>query len=121
MRSYRSEKGAVSVGLIVALFLILFAAYEAKQFGPLLIAQYEFQDAVLEAAKFSRGQKAESVQGEVLKKAQELELPISREMIVVTRQPQNTRIQVSYELATDWLPGKPYTWTVEVDAQSVLF
>ena len=121
MRSHRSERGAVSVGLIVALFLLLFAVYEAIQFGPLLIAQYEFQDAVLEAAKFSRGQKAEAVQAEVLKRAQELQLPISREMIVVTRQPQNTRIQVTYELATDWLPGKPYSWVVEVDAESVLF
>jgi len=121
MKRYRSERGGVSVGLVVAIFLILFAAYEAKQFGPLLIAQYEFQDAVVEAAKFSRGQKAESVQAAVLEKAQELALPISRDMIKVTRQPTNTRIQVRYELSTDWLPGKPYSWVVEVDASSVLF
>lgn len=121
MRNFRSERGGVGVGLVVAIFLILFAGYEAKQFGPLLFAQFQFQDAVIEAAKFSRGKDAGAVQNEVLQRASELGLPISREMIKVTRQPTNTRIQVRYELSTEWLPGKPYSWVVDVDEQSVLF
>jgi hypothetical protein len=121
MRSLKSERGAVSVGLIVAIVLALFLVYEAKQFGPLLMAQFEFQDAVMEATKFSAGKPGDKVQMEVLKKANELALPITRDMIVVTRQPTNTRIQISYELGAEWLPGKQYKWTVNIDEQSVLF
>jgi hypothetical protein len=121
MRSRKAERGAVSVGLIVAIVLVLFLGYEAKQFGPLLVAQFEFQDSVIEATKFSAGKPADKVQMEVLKKANELALPITREMIVVTRQPTSTRIQISYELAAEWLPGKQYKWTVNLDEQSVLF
>ncbi|MGH9334525.1 MAG: hypothetical protein ACRD21_12340, partial [Vicinamibacteria bacterium] len=61
------------------------------------------------------------VQAEVLQRAGELALPVSREMIKVSRQPTNTRIEVSYELSTEWMPGKLYKWTVNIDEQSVLF
>lgn len=121
MKNLRSERGGVSVGLVVAIFLLVFVIYEGKQFGPLLVAQFEFQDAVIDAAKFSRAKDALVVQNEVLAKANELSLPISRDMIKVTRQPTNTRIQVVYQLSTEWAPGRKYTWNVEVDEESILF
>ena len=121
MRSSKAERGAVSVGLIVVLLLAAFLAYEAKQFGPLLFAQFEFQDSVIEACKFSANKPQEVVQNEVLKKANELALPITRDMVRVTRLPTNTRIQVSYVLSAEWLPGKEYSWTVNLDEQSVLY
>lgn len=121
MRSYKSERGGAGVGAVIAILVVLFVAYEAKQFGPHVIAQFQFQDAVVEAAKFSRGKTAEAVQQEVLAKATELGLPVSRDMIKVTRQPTNTRIQVTYQQEAEWLPGKPYKWTVQVHEESVLF
>jgi len=87
MRRYKSERGGAGVGAVIAILVVLLVAYEAKQFGPHVIAQFQFQDAVVEAAKFSRGKTAEAVQQEVLAKATELGLPVSRDMIKVTRQP----------------------------------
>lgn len=121
MRRFKGERGAMSVGMIVAIFLALFLIYEATQFGPLLIKQYEFQDAVIEAAKFSRGKEAAAVQAELMEKVAEIGLPISRDMIKVIRQPTNTRIQVNYELKAQWAPGKEYKWQVSVDEESMLF
>lgn len=121
MSYYKSERGGAGVGLVVTLAVILFFIYEGLQFGPPLISQFQFQDAVIDAAKFSRNMEATAVQASVLKTATELNLPISRDMIKVTRQPTNTRIQVQYELGAEWLPGRPYKWKVEVDEQSVLF
>ena len=121
MRNLKSDSGKMSLGLIVVIFVGLFLAYEGKQFGPLLIAQFQFQDSVMEAAKFSRAKEATSVQNEVLQRANELHLPITKEMIKVTRQPTHTRIQVSYELKTEWAPGKVYKWKVNVDEESMLF
>lgn len=121
MRRFRNERGGVSAGLIVALVLVFLFTYEAMQFGPLLLRQFQFQDAVIEAAKFSRGKDAPAVQAEVLQKAGELSLPVSRDMVEVTRQPTNTRIQVRYELSAEWLPGRPYKWVVTLDEKSVLF
>jgi len=121
MRSIKGERGAISMGLVVGIFFVLFAAYEAKQFGPLLMRQFQFQDAVIEASKFSVGRDANAVQGELAHKAGELGLPITREMIKVARQATHTRIQIQYELAAEWLPGKLYKWQVNVDEESQIF
>ena len=80
MKRFRSERGGAGVGLLIAVVVFLFIAYEAKQFGPHVMAQFQFQDAVVEAAKFSRGKTAGAVQQEVLAKATELGLPVSRDM-----------------------------------------
>lgn len=121
MRSRKAEQGAVSMGLVIGILLVLFAAYEAKQFGPLLMHQFQFQDAVIEASKFSATKDANSVANELVHKASELQLPITREMIKVTKQATYTRVQVVYQLSAEWLPGKQYTWTVNVDEESKIF
>ncbi len=121
MRRFRSERGGAGGSLLIALAVFLFIAYEAKQFGPHMMAQFQFQDVVIDAAKFSHNKTAAAVQQEVLAKATELGLPISRDMIKVTRQPRNTRIEVRYDQEAEWLPGKPYKWTVEVSGESKLF
>jgi len=121
MRSMKSERGAISAGLIVGILLVVFAAYEAKQFGPLLMSQFQFQDYVIEASKFSATKDTNSLTTELVQKAAEFQLPITREMVKVTKQATYTRIQVVYELSAEWLPGKSYTWTVNVDEESKIF
>ncbi|HXV60847.1 MAG TPA: hypothetical protein VEK15_09140 [Vicinamibacteria bacterium] len=121
MRKVRNDRGGSNLSLLFTILIAVFLVYEAKQFGPLLLAQFEFHDAVVEAAKFSRDKDPSTVQNEVLARASALSLPISREMIKVTRQPWNTRIQVSYQLSAEWAPGRLYSWTVVVDEESVLF
>ena len=49
MRRFRSERGGAGVGTLVALVIFLFIAYEAKQFGPPVMAQFQFEDAVVDA------------------------------------------------------------------------
>jgi hypothetical protein len=121
MKDRRNERGAISVGLVVTIIVALFLIYEAKQFGPLLVAQYQFQDQVIETCKFSVDKQAPQVYDAVLRQAAELNLPITRDMVKVTRQATKTRIQVQYQLTAEWLPGRPYTWNVTVDEQSAIF
>ena len=121
MRSMKGERGAISMGLIVGILLVAFAAYEAKQFGPLLMRQFQFQDEAIEASKFSATKDSNSIANELVHKAAELQLPITREMIKVTKQATYTRVQVVYQLSAEWLPCKPYTWTVTVDEESKIF
>ena len=121
MKKFRDQAGAITVGTVVAIFVVLFLIYEATKFGPTLMAQFQFQDAVMEACKFSRNKTAGAVQQEVYQKATELNIPVTREMIKVTRQPTNTRIQVTYSLEAEWLPGRPYKWEVNLNEESMLF
>jgi hypothetical protein len=121
MKRFRSNRGEVRLTSILSLAVLAFAVYEGIQFIPVLFAQYSFKDAVVEEAKFSANKKAETVRDSLLKKANELRLPIEPQDITVDRRPTFTRIQVHYELSVEWLPGKEYWWEVNEVSESVLF
>ncbi len=121
MRSMKGERGAITMGLVVAIFIALFAAYEAKQFGPILLRQFQFQDFAMEAAKFGVSKDANAIASEIASKAAELRLPITKEMVKVAKSGTHVRIQTVYELSVEWLPGKPYKWKVTVDEESQIF
>lgn len=121
MKRFRSPRGEVRLGTILSLAVLVFAIYEGIQFIPVLIAQYSFKDAVVEETKFSANKKADVIRDSLLRKADELRLPIQRQDIKVDRRPTFTRIQVRYELSVEWLPGREYWWEVNEISESVLF
>jgi len=121
MKRLASAKGEVRLGSILTLAVVAFTVYVGVKFAPVLFAQYEFGDAVVDEAKFSRAKSAETVRNNLADKAASLGLPITRQQIHVERKPTWTRIQVDYELSVEWLPGKVYTWDVTEVSESVLF
>ena len=121
MKRFKSARGGISFGGILSLAFFAFLVYEAFQFGPILIAQYQFKDEMLDAAKFSRGKKAQAIKDNLATKAGELALPIRSNQIQVTMQAYNTRIQVTYQQNVEWLPGSIYTWQVEENIESPVF
>src|SRR3989337_1075194 len=78
MKRFWSTKGDIRLSSILTLAVIAFAIYEGVQFVPVLFAQYEFKDAVVEEAKFSANKKADTVRDNLLGKASELPLPITQ-------------------------------------------
>lgn len=121
MKRFWSTRGEVRTSSILSLAVLAFAIYEGIQFIPVLFAQYSFKDAVIEEAKFSANKTPDTIRNNLMQKANELGLPIERQMISVDRRPTFTRIRVQYELSVEWLPGKEYWWEVEEVGESVLF
>ncbi len=121
MKRLASVKGEVRLGSILTLAVIAYTVYVGVKVVPVLFAQYEFQDAVVEEAKFSRAKSAETVRNNLADKAASLGLPITHQQIHVERKPTWIRIQVDYQLSVEWLPGKVYTWDVSEVSESVLF
>ena len=62
----------------------MFVVYEGFKFVPVLVSQYEFKDALTEAAKFSRGKKDFQIKDDLAAKAGELGLPIASNQITVS-------------------------------------
>ena len=121
MQRFRSERGGGATGVSDLPLGASVRRLRGQTVRPPLFAQFQFLDAVIDTTKFPRAKTAAVVMQEVLKKSAELQLPISRDMIKITRQPTHTRIEVRYELEAEWLPGRPYKWTVEIDEESMLF
>ncbi len=121
MRRLSCSRGEIRLGSVITLLLLAFIVYEGFKFVPVLFAQYEFGDAVREEAKFASYRKVGTVRSNVLKKAQELHLPITAGQISVNRQPRHIRIDVKYQLSVEWLPGRVYKWDVTEVGESELF
>lgn len=121
MKRFWNARGEVRMTALLSLLVLIFAIYEGFQFLPVLFAQYEFKDAIVEEAKFSAYKKEETIRDNLLKKAADLRLPIQRQDVIVNRMPTSTRIRVNYELSVEWLPGRDYVWQVNEDEESVLF
>jgi hypothetical protein len=121
MKRFKSARGGASVSGVLSVAIIAFLIYEGIQFIPVLINQYQFKDELLDAAKFSLNKKEHSIKQELTKKAAELGIPVTTDMLRVTLMPARTRIQVKYRLSVEWLPGKTYTWEVDEVAESAIF
>ncbi|MEE9263644.1 MAG: hypothetical protein V3V11_04230, partial [Vicinamibacteria bacterium] len=77
MKRLASVKGEVRLGSILTLAVIAFTVYVGVKFAPVLFAQYEFKDAVVEEAKFSARKSSETVRNNLADKAASLGLPIT--------------------------------------------
>jgi hypothetical protein len=101
-----------SVKLIFGIFVIVAAVFLCATLMPPFFANYQFEDAIKEEATMSTyTTKPEDAIGDaVFKKAQDLEIPISRDAIKVRRYgPQGTGsivIETHYSVHVD-LPGYP--------------
>lgn len=121
MKRFKSARGGISLSSILSLVFIAFLIYEAFQFVPILIAQYQFKDDMLEAAKFSRRKDANQIKSELIQDAAAVGLPITMDRIRVSKLPNKTRIHVQYQLSVEWLPGNTYTWEVDEAAESPIY
>ena len=121
MKRFKSARGGISLSGILSLVFIAFLIYEGFQFIPTLMAQYQFKDEMVEAAKFSRRKTADEIKSELIQHASALELPITTDRIRVSKLPNKTRIHVQYRLNVEWLPGNTYSWDVDEVAESPVY
>jgi len=101
-----------SFKLIFGIFCIVVAVYVCAELVPPYFANYEFEDAIRNEAQMNtyNTKPEEAIRDSVFKKAQDLEIPISRDQIKVQRTgPQGSgglNIESSYIVHVDF-PGYP--------------
>ena len=101
-----------SVKLVFGLLVIVTAVYLGAELVPVYYANYEFQDAInTEATLETYTTKPEAeIQQMIFKKAQDLQIPVSKEQITVQRHGStgvgSLSIQAPYDVHLD-LPGYP--------------
>ena len=102
-----------SIKLFFGLFIIVAALYLCVELVPPYYANYEFKDAIQTEALFSanNAKSEDDIRETIFKKAQALEIPITRESIKVEKQGINgsgfVSIAVPYTVHVD-IPGYPF-------------
>jgi hypothetical protein len=110
-----------SIKLIFGLFIIVASVYLGAELIPPYFANYQFEDVVKNEAMINtyNSKPEDAIRDELFKKAQDLELPLTKDQIKVRRMgPTGTgslTIETEYSVHVD-LPGYPLD--LQFDASS---
>jgi hypothetical protein len=119
-----SQKGNGKTGCFFATLLLASLAYLGFKFVPPLFSNYQLQDAVNDLATFGlvgAGHKNQEnpsteLQNAVLKKAEELDVPLTKENVKVLMSDGRVDITVTYTIPIE-LPGYVYNWDFEISGK----
>lgn len=98
-----SEKGSTTIKTLLALAVVAAIIVAVVKIVPVYVNVYAFEDAMRQQAKFAGVERKNEavVRDELYKKAQELNLPITREQIAISKRMGGINIKVSYTVPID--------------------
>lgn len=117
----RAEKGEGRFGTLVGITVLALTIYLGVKIVPVLINGYTFRDYLEEEARFAAlRNRDEEVKNRVLRKANDLELPIGAKDIVIVRSTTHFDIKVKYIVPIE-TPVYTYNWSFDEAVRSPLF
>lgn len=102
-------RGGSKVQLILGLLITAAIILGAVRLVPVYANSFEFKDAIRSQAKFADVERKtpEAIREALYKKAQDLDLPVTREQIQVTPQRTGVEIRVRYQVPVDLIVYRP--------------
>lgn len=119
-RSSRSIAGTGKFGCFVWLVIGTAVGFVVYKVAPVKFKTSQFYDNMVEQASFGSIKGDSSIKNEVFLKAQELNLPIKKEDIQVTRDGTNVTVEVHYQIPIEF-PGYTYVWKEDRIVRRPLF
>jgi hypothetical protein len=105
------QSGAGRLKAIFWLVVLASVAYVGVMVIPILVNEYEFQDAMQSTARFASAnrQTADDIRASLVKEAKSEDIPIKPEDIHVESEAGNVRISAAYSVTVDL---HLYQWTL---------
>ena len=122
MRPSRGNRGGANVGCIVWLIILGFVGYILYKVVPVKIASSEFYDVMQEQAAFGSIKDLKFIEFEILRKAEELKLPIKKDQLKIVRSREAITVEAHYEVTIDFFNGAyKYDWKFDQIVQRPTF
>jgi hypothetical protein len=114
MTRSRSSRGAAGVGCVVWLVILVFVGYCLYQIVPVKIRKSELHDFMEEEAGFGSIKGIQQLEKEILAKARELNLPVTKDNLTVRRSREEVTVETHYQLKIVFFGGVyTYVWNVD--------
>lgn len=111
MKRSRSVRGSANVGCIVWLVILGFVGYVLWKVVPVKIASSEFYDVMQEQAAFGSIKDQKFIEFEILRKAGELQIPVTKDNLKITKARESITVEAHYEITIDFFNGSyKYVW-----------
>ena len=106
---------------LVRLAVLLLIGHALYRFVPVYTHNYQFKDAVQEAALFAKDRSEFELTERVMELAERYRIPLDREAVQVTKDAHKTYIDLAYDEQIEWVPGykRPLHYTVSVEGWHV--
>lgn len=107
------QRGEGRLGCILWTALLVVAVMIAWKMVPIKIASADLEAFMDEQAKFSAKRSSSDVKKAILKKAEELDLPLDAKELVVQKTEDHIKMRATYTVPVEF-PGYTYDWDFEV-------
>ena len=122
MKPSRGNRGGANVGCIVWLVILGFVGYVLYKVVPVKIASSEFYDVMQEQAAFGSIKDIKFIEFEILRKADELKIPVKKDNLKIVRSREMITVEAHYEITIDFFNGAyKYVWKFDPVVTRPLF
>ena len=122
MKRSRANRGRANVGCIVWLAILAFVGYVLYKVVPVKIASSEFYDVMQEQAAFGSIKDVKFIEFEILRKAEELKIPVKKDNLKIVRSREMITVEAHYTITIDFFNGAyVYVWKFDQIVQRPLF
>lgn len=122
MRGRRQERGKTSFGCIVWLIIVALVGYFLWKVVPVKVATSTFHDVMTEQAAFGSIKSVPQIEYEILRRARELNIPVTKENLKITRVRESIKIEAHYTITLEFFGGAyTYVWRFDPLVERPLF
>ena len=116
----RRERGEGQFGCLVGLVFLLIAGLIAYKMIPIKVKAADLRETIVDESKSAGQHKDPQIRRQILVKAEQLQLPVTDDDIVINRTSGNIQMRVSYTVPVDF-PGYTYQWHFKVETDNPVF
>ena len=111
-----------NVGCMIWLVLLGIVGYLMWKIVPVKIATSEFYDTMQEQASFGSIKDVKFIEFEILRKAEQLRLPVTKENLKITKSRESITVEAHYVITIDFFNGAyKYVWKFDPVVMRPLF
>jgi hypothetical protein len=122
MRRPRGTRGEGRIGCIIWLIIVAFTGYMLYKFVPVKMASARFEDFMGEEAGFASIRGVREIERNILTKAKDLELPVTKDNLTITKSREKIKVEAHYEIVIELFGGNyKYVWKFDPVIERPLF
>ena len=104
-------RGAGNLGCLIWLVVLVAVGHVLWKVVPVKIRTSTFYDVMQEQAAFGSIKSPQAIEYEILRRAEELRIPVTKQNLKVTKTPQALTVEAHYEIPIEFFGGAyKYVW-----------
>jgi len=104
-------RGAGNIGCLLWLIVLVAVGHVLWKVVPVKIRSSEFYDVMQEQASFGSIKSEQAIQYEVLRRAEELRIPVTKDNLKVLRSREAVTVEAHYQIPIEFFGGAyTYVW-----------